>query len=206
MSLKSSKVALGLQLGRVLADQLLAPDRAMQAFDEVLLQDPQQAEALERLARIRESMGDADAALAALDTLAEKAATPEAKAEQYLRGARLLQNRGDLDMAIERYKQALDAFPRHTTAAIALREAYLARGDAHAATQLIEQEIEHTVGERAKARLYGELSRIAHQRTNNFVLAEESAKSALKLDPTNLEALTTLGDIAYDAKRFIEAA
>ena len=200
------KVALGLQLGRVLADQLLVPDRAMQAFEDVLLQDPQQAEALERLARIRESMGDADAALAAIDTLAEKAATPEAKAEQYLRGARLLQSRGDLDMAIERYKQALDAFPRHTTAGIALREAYLARGDAHAATQLIELEIAHTEGARAKARLYGELSRIAFQRTSNFVLAEDSAKSALKLDPTNLEALTTLGDIAYDGKRFVEAA
>ena len=200
------KVALGLQLGRVLADQLLVPERAMQAFEDVLLQDPQQAEALERLARLRESMGDADAALEAIDTLAEKAATPEAKAEQYLRGARLLQSRGDLDMAIERYKQALDAFPRHSTAGIALREAYLARGDAYAATQLIEQEIEHTEGERAKARLYGELATIAYQRTGNFVLAEESAKTALKFDPTNLDALTTLGDIAFDAKRFIEAS
>ncbi len=200
------KVALGLQLGRVFADQLLSPERAMQAFEDVLLQDPQQAEALERLARLRESMGDSDAALAAIDTLAEKAATPEAKAEQFLRGARLLQSRGDLDMAIERYKQALDAFPRHTTAAIALREAYLARGDAYAATQLIEQEIAHTEGERAKARLYGELSGIAYQRTGNFLLAEESAKTSLKFDPTNLDALTTLGDIAFDGKRFIEAS
>ncbi len=200
------KVALGLQLGRVLADQLMVPDRAMQAFEDVLLQDPQQAEALERLARLRESMGDSDAALAAIDTLAEKAATPEAKAEQYLRGARLLQSRGDTDMAIERYKQALDAFPRHSTAGIALREAYLARGDAYAATQLIEQEIARTEGERAKARLYGELAIIAYQRTGNFVLAEESAKTALKYDPTNLDALTTLGDIAFDAKHFIEAS
>ena len=200
------KVALGLQLGRVFADQLLSPERAMLAFEDVLLQDPLQAEALERLARLRESMGDADAALAAMDTLAEKAPTPEAKAEQYLRGARLLQNRGDLDAAIERYKQALDAFPRHSTAGIALREAYLARGDAYAATQLLEQEIEHTEGERAKARLYGELASIAFQRTGNFILAEESAKTALKLDPTNLDALTTLGDIAFDGKRFIEAS
>jgi tetratricopeptide (TPR) repeat protein len=200
------KIALGLQLGRVFGDQLQSPERAMQAFEDVLLQDPQQAEALERLARLRESLGDAEAALAAIDTLAEKATTPEAKAEQYLRGARLLQGQGDLDAAIERYKQALDAFPRHSTAGIALREAYLARGDANAATHLIEQEIQHTEGVRAKARLYGEMAAIAYQRTGNFVLAEDSAKTALKFDPTNLDALTTLGDIAFDGKRFIEAS
>jgi len=200
------KVALGLQLGRVFADQLMAPERAMSAFEDVLLQDPQQAEALERLARLRESMGDADAAITAIDALAEKAASPEAKAEQYLRGARLLQSRGDHDMAIERYKQALDANPKHSTAAIALREAYLARGDAFAATQLIEQEIERTEGERAKARLYGEKASIEYQKTSNPQRAEESAKTALKLDPTNLDALTVLGDIAFDAKRFVEAS
>jgi tetratricopeptide (TPR) repeat protein len=200
------KIALGLQLGRVLADQLQAPERAMQAFDDVLLQDPQHAEALERLARLRESTGDADAALTAIDALAEKASTPEAKAEQYLRGARLLQSRGDLDMAIERYKQALDAFPRHATAASALREAYLARGDAFAATQLIEQEVEHTEGDRAKARLFGEKASIEYKKTGNITRAEESAKAAHKLDPTNLDGLTVLGDIAFDAKRFTEAS
>jgi tetratricopeptide (TPR) repeat protein len=205
-STPEQKITLGLQLGRVLADQLMAPERAMSAFEDVLLQDAQHAEALERLARLRESTGDADAAITAIDALAEKAATPEAKAEQYLRGARLLQSRGDHDMAIERYKQALDANPRHSTAAIALREAYLARGDAFAAAQLVDQEIEHTQGERAKARLYGEKASIEYQRMNSASRAEESAKTALKLDPTNLDALTVLGDIAFDAKRFVEAS
>ena len=53
--------------------------------------------------------GDAHAALSAIEALAMKAVTPEAKAEQWMRAARLLETRGDKDSAIERYKLALDA-------------------------------------------------------------------------------------------------
>jgi len=200
------KVALGLQLGRVLAEQLAAPDRAMKAFEDVLSFEPQNTEALEMVARLRESLGDADTALAAIDMLAAKATNPQSKAEQYLRAARLLQSRGSLDQAISHFKLALDAVPDHPAATVGLRESYLERGDAHAAIQVLEQEINRTQGERAKAKLLGELASIAQKRLYDDSRAEEAARAALALDPTNAQALSVLGDIAYAAKRFVEAA
>jgi tetratricopeptide (TPR) repeat protein len=200
------KVTLALQLGRVLAEQLNAADRAMEAFEEVLSFEPQHAEALEMVARIRASLGDADAALAAIDVLAAKATSPQAKAEHLWRAARLLEERGDLDLAIGYYKQVLDAVPDHPATTVALREAYLERGDAHAAVQLLDQEISRTEGERAKAKLYGEKSMILHTQLHETSRAEEAAKAAISRDPTNPDGLTVLGDIAYDAERYIEAS
>jgi len=200
------RLALLLQRGKVLSEQIGSPERAMQAYDAVLEIDPQHAGALEALAHLRQSTGDADAALAALEALASRATSPEAKAEQYIRAAKVLEARGDRDGAIERYKRALDANPKDSTSAAALREAYTARGDVNAAIQLLEREIAHTEGELGKARLCGQMAILARDRLKDDKRAEEAAKRAIAFDPTNLDALTVLGDIAFDAKRFMEAA
>jgi tetratricopeptide (TPR) repeat protein len=200
------KLALLLQRARLLADQLNAPDRAIKAYEQVILLAPEHPQALEALARLRESAGDAGAALAAIDALAQKATTPEAKAEQLVRAAKLLETRGDRDGAIERYKQALDANPSDAGAATALREAYVARGDVNAAIQLIERAIEHTDGDRAKAKLAGQIAVLFKQKLKDDRRAEEAARRAVKLDPTNLDALLVLGDLALDAGRYLEAS
>ena len=200
------KLAITLQRARVLAEQLNAPDRAIKAYEAVLALAPEHPQALEALARLRESAGDAGAALAAIDALAAKATTPEAKAEQLLRAAKLLESRGDRDGAIERYKQALDVNPADQAAGAALREAYVARGDVNAAIQLIERALEHTAGDRAQAKLCGQIAALYRNKLKDDRRAEEAAKRAVKLDPTNLEALLVLGDLALDAKRYLEAA
>jgi tetratricopeptide (TPR) repeat protein len=200
------KLALLLQRARLLADQLNAPDRAIHAYEQVLVLVPEHPQALEALARLRESAGDAGAALAAIDALAAKASTPDARAEQLARAAKLLESRGDRDGAIERYKQALDANPSDLGVAAALREAYVARGDVNAAIQLIERAIEHTDGDRAKAKLAGQMAALYRHKLKDDRRAEEAAKRAVQLDPTNLEALLVLGDLALDGKRYLEAA
>ena len=202
----SRKVNLALQLGRVLAEQVHAADRARDAFEQVLSFEPQNSEALEMVARLRSSLGDADAALAAIDVLAAKATSPQARGEHLWRAAQLLRERGDLDLAVGYYKQILDAVPDHPATTIALREAYLERGDAHAAVQLLEQEIQRTPGERAKAKLYGEKAQILQSQLHDARGAEDAAKAAISRDPTNADALSVLGDVAYEAGRFIEAA
>ncbi|HEY3494549.1 MAG TPA: tetratricopeptide repeat protein [Polyangiaceae bacterium] len=200
------RLAIILQRARLLTEQLSAPDRAIRAYEAALAIEPQHPQALEALARLRESAGDADAALAAIDTLAAKATTPAARAEQLLRAAKLLEGRGDRDGAIERYKQALDATPSDLAAAAALREAYVARGDVNAAIQLLERAIEHTDGDRAKAKLAGQIAALYRNKLKDDKRAEEAAKRAAKLDPTNLDALLVLGDLALDDKRYLEAA
>jgi tetratricopeptide (TPR) repeat protein len=200
------QLELTLALGRVLMEQIGSPERATKAYEKALEINPEHGGALEALARIRETAGDADAALAAIEQLAEKASSKEAKAEQYLRAAKLLEGRGDRDGAIERYKLALDANPTDVTAAAALRQSYLARGDVNAALQLLEREMQTTEGDRAKAKLLGEMATLARERIKDDKRAEEAAKRAIGFDPTNVQALTVLGDIAFEHKRYLESA
>jgi tetratricopeptide (TPR) repeat protein len=111
-----------------------------------------------------------------------------------------------VDEAIARYKRALDANPKHRGAAQALRNAYVKKGDATAAVQLLEHELEHTEGVLEKGRLAGEAARLLHRELHDDRRAEEAGKRALKLDPTNLDALLVLGELAFEAERYVEAA
>ncbi len=200
------KLELSLSASKVLADEIRSTDRALAGYERVLSVDPEHAGALSELARLRELSGDEDAALAALETLAEKATSPEAKAEHLTRAAKLLEGRGDRDRAIERYKKALDAVPQDAGVAAALRAAYIAGGDVTAAVELLEREIATTEGDRQRAKLTTELAVLCRTKLRDDERAERAARRALDQDPTDTDALTVVADIAFDSSRFVEAA
>jgi tetratricopeptide (TPR) repeat protein len=200
------RLALLLARAKLLTEQIGSPERAILVYEQVLEIDPHHAGAMETVAKLRESSGDSGAAVAAIEALAAKATTPEAKAEQWVRAAKLLEARGDKDGAIARYQKALDQNPRDAAASAALRGAFAARGDNNAAVQLIERELSLTEGDLAKAKLAGELSRLLRDGLRDDKRAEEAARRALAFDPTNLDALVVLGDISFEAKRALEAA
>jgi tetratricopeptide (TPR) repeat protein len=200
------RVELLLSRGRVLSEQVGSPERAMAAYQAVIEINPDHGGALEALARLREKSGDSAAALDAIEALAGKASTPEQKAEQWMRAAKLLESRGDRDGAIERYKAALDADPKNTAATASLRAAYSSRGDAASAVELIAREIEAATGNLAKARLFGEMARLLRDRIKDETRAMDAAKKAIDLDPTSIDALLVSGDYAFEGGRFLEAA
>ncbi|HYJ09714.1 MAG TPA: tetratricopeptide repeat protein, partial [Polyangiaceae bacterium] len=200
------RLALVLARAKLLAEQIGAPDRAIAAYEQALELEPHHPVAMESLAKLRESSGDADLAVTAIEALAAKAKAPEAKAEQWVRAAKLLESRGDKDGAIARYQHALDANPKDVAASQALRGAFAARGDNNAAVQLIEKELQQTEGDLAKAKLAGQLARLLRDGVRDDKRAEEAGRRALAFDPTNLDALVVLGDISFEHKRHLEAA
>jgi tetratricopeptide (TPR) repeat protein len=202
----ADKVRLLLEQARTLAGPIASPERALTAYEAVLALEPSQPEALEAVVQLRESAGDAEAALAAIEALAQRASTAEVRAEQWVRAAKLLEARGDRDGALERFKRALDANPRDAAAASALREAFIARGDVHAALQLLERELETTEGDLKKASLAARMAGLYRDKLHDDARAEESARRAADWDPTNLEAIRILGDVAFENRRFIEAS
>lgn len=203
---RARKLEKALGLGRVLAEGLKVPERAISVYERALEIDPQNSEALEALAALRVGTGETEGALDAIEALARKATTPAERAEHYIRAAQVLEAKGDQDGAIERYKLAVDANPKDRSASMILRAAYVARGDVSAAAELLEQEIKQTEGEAARAKLAGEMAALCRDRVRNDSRAESWAKVTLDLDPTNLDALRVMGDIAFDAQRFVEAA
>jgi tetratricopeptide (TPR) repeat protein/tRNA A-37 threonylcarbamoyl transferase component Bud32 len=203
---KSRLLDLHVQRARVLVDQIGSPERGMRAYEQALEVEPGHAGALEGLAHLRELTGDASAALSAIEALAAKAKTPEAQAEQWMRAGRLLEGRGDLDGAIERYKTAIEANPKDSGASAALRKAYGQRGDAASVVTLIEKELEHAEGKLAKARLYAEAARVYREKLSENDKAADAAKKASELDPTNADAFVVLGDLAFEGQRYVEAS
>lgn len=191
---------------RTLADQIGSPERAMKTYEQILALVPSHAGALEALAQLRENSGDAHAALSAIEALAVKAPTPEARAEQWMRAARLLETRGDKDGAIERYKLALDANPKDANASAALRKAYAVRGDWLSVVGLVERELTVAESDLARARLHAELAKVYHAQLVDPQKAESSAKQAASFDSSNADALMVLGDLAFEAGRLGEAA
>lgn len=200
------QIDLLLARARTLAEQIGSPDRATRTYEQILAIEPSHAGALEALAQLREMSGDAHAALSAIEALAAKADTPEAKAEQWMRAARLLESRGDKDSAIERYKLALDANPRDPAASSALRKAYAQRGDWLSVVGLVERELQTAESDLARARLWAELAKVYHSQLVDPQKAESAARKATELDPANADGLMVLGDLAFEAGRMIEAS
>lgn len=200
------QVELLLSLGRVLVEQIGSPHRAQRVYERVLEIEPNHGAALESLANVRVQTGDALAALSAVESLAAKADKADQRAELWMRAARILEEKGDRDGAIERYKKALDADPKNGNAAIALRQAYLARGDAATAVELLRNEVDNAEGNLAKARLYGEMAMLLRDKLRDPTRAAEAATKAVDLDPTSLAGLSITADLAFEAERFLEAA
>jgi tetratricopeptide (TPR) repeat protein/tRNA A-37 threonylcarbamoyl transferase component Bud32 len=199
------RVDLMMHHANVLAEHIGSPERATRVYEQVLTLRPGHPAALEALARLREQAGDIQAALSAVEALAEAGETGEARAEQWIRAARLLEAHGDRDGAIERYKLAVEASPGDAAAAGELRKAYTLRGDAASVVTLIEQELDHAEGKVATARLHAELARVQHEKLHQNDEAEQNAKLAMELDPTSDDALLVLGDLAFERGRYVEA-
>ena len=203
---EARKINLLLQAARVLTVDVGAPERATHMAERVLAVKPDHPEALELLARLKAKSGDKNAAVDAVRKLAEAESDKTKKADFYVRAGRILEEGGDKDGAIAQYKLALDTNKDDPNAASALRAVYASRGDAHGAAELLQREIEVTEGASKKAQLLAELGSLRRDRLKDESGAKDAYKRALELDATCTPAARGLGDLAFDAGDFAEAA
>lgn len=200
------KTDLLVQAARTLMQDVGAPERAIELCDDVLQIDPKNVEALGLQARLKAQLGDATAAVEAVDKLAQSESDAKKKAEHYVEAGRLLEESGDKDRAIERYKLALDADETNAEAAAALRRVYGSRGDASGAAELLLREIAQASGSSQKAKLQAELGHLYLERLDDARKARDAFTVALELDPTCTPAARGLGDMAFEAEDWARAA
>lgn len=199
------KAQLLFQRAKLLSEQLGSPHQALVALEAVVELDPEHGDALEALAELKQRSGDADEAVRALDALAANAATPTARADNYVRAGRLLEKRKDLAGAAERYKLALDAVPHHAEASSCLRGAYVSLGDIPAAVDLLHNQIALTESATARGKLTAELAKLAYEKLHDHELAQQAGSQALEWNDTSVDALEVLGGLALDEQRFDDA-
>lgn len=195
-----------LSAAKVLLDPIGSLDRAQRCFERVLEIDKDHAAALEGLARVLSLKGDVRSAAEAYDRLAAGAKDASQKVDILLKVGRILEEKGDRDGAIERYKQALDADPDSVAATSRLRELYAARGDAQGAIELLQREIEAAEGTNARASLWVQVALIYRDRLKDSEKARDAAEKAVLLDPTSEEASALLGEVRFDEGAWEEAA
>lgn len=200
------KVELMLQAVRVLTVDIGSPERAMEMCERILDVDSEEPEALSELARLKATAGDVSSALAAVERLAENEQDLHKRAEHWLRAGKLLEDGGDRDGAISRYKKALDADRNTVAAAEALRGIYARRGDAHGAIEMLLHAIEMSEGEHKRAQLFAELGTLYRERIEDDTRAEEAFNTALELDATCTMAQVGLGQIAFSLGEHERAA
>ncbi|HKU41669.1 MAG TPA: tetratricopeptide repeat protein, partial [Polyangiales bacterium] len=191
------KVDLLLEAVRVLTLEIGSPERAMDVCERILEIDPEEPEALSELARLKSTVGDLSSALAAFERLAERETDPLRRAEHLTKAGKLLDENGDRDGAIARYKRALDADRANATAVAALRQIYARRGDTHGAIEMLNHSIDLASGDLERAELFGELGELYLSKLEDEHGAAEAFNTALQLDPTCTLAQVGLGEIAW---------
>lgn len=197
--------ALLLQRAQLLQRELADVPRAIEVYEQALVLAPADTEILAILAELRESTGDARAALQAVLALAKDSINPKQKLGHLLRAAELCGAAGDLDAAVEHYTHCLALDPNSITALEGLRTVQLRRGDASAALALLDRELGVTEGKTRKAQLLLEVASLLHERPADGAAASDALARALDLDPTLTPAPLLAGDIAFAAGRYREA-
>ncbi len=198
------KIELMLRCAHILLTEVGAPDRALEFLERVLILDEENAEALEMKARLKSTAGDLRDALQAVERLADHERDPYKKAELLTRAGKLLEDSGNKDGAIERYRHALDldAYPVET--AEALRRIYEQRGDARGAVEVLRREVDRETGKARKAELLADLGKVYRERLKQDEAAHESFSEALALDPTCTRASLGLAALVYEKGNYAE--
>src|SRR5690606_31828728 len=132
--------------------------------------------------QLKETAGDADEALSAIEALAETSHDAQVKADNYVKASAILEGRGDVLGAIDRYRLALRAVPDHAPATDGLVRALLVRNDVRAAAELLTEAIDHARHASRRAKLSADLARLALERLEDHEMAIAAANAALEAD------------------------
>jgi tetratricopeptide (TPR) repeat protein len=199
------KLPLLLQRARVLAEHVGDLPEAIHVYEQISSLAPERIEALEAVADLHEALGNMSEAIQAVQTVAERVTDRDAKIRYYMRAARLLESQGATEESLEWYARVVALDATHAKATQALRHAYAERGDTAGLIELLRRDMVQAEGERARSRLAAEIATLELTQNRNPAAAEQAARQALDWDPSNLRALVLMGDIAFDAQRYVEA-
>lgn len=195
---EDKKAELLLAAARVLIGDLGDTERASHMCDRVLGLTPDMPEALKLAARLRTATGDRASAVDALDVLADAEMDVARRAERLIEAARLLEETGEKQDAIDRYRAALEAVPSLPEAVQALRRLYPETEQYAALVDLLQEEADTTQDAELRASLLLELAELRREHLNESAQAAEVYRASLELSPDNAAAALALGDIAYD--------
>ncbi len=202
---KAETLEIRMKLASLYEDEAKQPEKAIELYDAILKQDPQQVKALAALDRIYMSLGKwTELALTMEQEIALASSTsqggPAVVELKFRRGAVLDQHLGDAAGAVTSYREALALDPTHVGARTSL-QAFLSNSDA--ALQMAAVETLEPIYEQTE-----ELPRLVEVQRIRLGREKTTAKRvALLLRIGQLESKLGNGEQAWDAyaKAFAES-
>jgi tetratricopeptide (TPR) repeat protein len=199
------RIELYLALGQVYETSLQNPDRAVEAYSDILSFDPDHTQALDALARLYEQIESWEQAVDVMSRLVQLVDDPTVRVSLFYRLARIYEDhRKDPALAEEHYQQALAIDPSHVDSMMRLVEIYKDRGDwAKAAAMMIRAEA-HTQNVLEKARILYEAGAAYLNQLDDEPRATELFARTLAVDPDHQQAGEPLSQIYFREGRYEE--
>jgi tetratricopeptide (TPR) repeat protein len=191
------RIQLYLQMGKVYEEELRDPERAIEAFADVLSAEPTHVEALRGVARLYEQTEQWDRAEDSMRRLIPLTEDRE-KVDLNFRLGRIFDEQMRMpEIAEERLIEALSFDPTHVPSMLALLNLYRRRGDMLKAAQLMVRAEQHTTNLLEKTRLLSEAGRIYQKDLGDEDKAAELFARTLELDPEHVDAAEPLSEIYF---------
>jgi tetratricopeptide (TPR) repeat protein len=191
------RTELYVRMGKVYEDELKDPERAVEAFNDVLTFEPVHVEALRGLARLYEQTDQWERAEDVMRRLIPLVDDKEKVDLNYRLGKIFDEHMRAPEIAEERLIEALSFDPTHVPSMLALLNLYRRRGDSLKAAQLMVRAEQHTSNVLEKTRLLYEAGKVFQRELGDEAQAAELFSRTLQLDPEHVDAAEPLSEIFF---------
>ncbi len=198
----AERTELYFKMGAVYGEEMHDPDRAIEAYNDVLTFDPDHVDALRGLGRLYEQTDQWERAVETMQRLAPSVDTAEQVDLNYRLGKIYDEQMRVPETAEERLLEALSIDDAHLPSMLALLGIYRRRGDALKAAQLMVRAEAHTPNVLEKTRLLNDAGKIYQREIGDEEKAAELFARTLEMDPEHVEAAEPLADIYFRAKQW----
>ena len=207
-AIQDSQERIGLYqaMGETYENSLQDPDRAIEAYTDMLSFDPDHTAALDALARLYEGIEAWDRAVDAMGRLVQLVDDAVYRVNLFYRLGRIHEEQlEDQTTAEERYAQALELDSCHAPSMVQLIEIYKARGDWAKAVGLMVRAEEFTANQLEKTRLLFEAGTAQLNELGDERAAVELFARTLAIDPDHDQAGEPLAALYFRDERYAEA-
>ena len=191
------RTAVQLALGHLFEEELRDPDRAAEAYNDILGFDPDHTDALRGLARIYEQTEQWDRAVEIMERLVGVVDAKEKVDLSYRLGKIFDEQMQMPESAEERLSDALSVDPMHVPSMLSLIGLYRRRGDSQKAAQMMVRAEGCTQNVLEKTRLLFEAGKLYQVELGDEQKAKELFARTLEYDPEHVEAAAPLAEIYY---------
>jgi tetratricopeptide (TPR) repeat protein len=199
------RIDLYLSMGQVYEVSLQNPDRAIEAYTDILSFDPDHTQALDALARLYEDIESWDRAVDVMSRLVQLVDDAAYRVNVLYRLGRINEEHlSDTTTAEERYSQALELNPAHVESMTQLIEIYKSRDDWAKAAHLMVRTEAVSSNQLEKARLLYEAGVAYLNELHDEATGAELLARTLAIDPDHEQAGAPLSEVYFRDQRYAE--